>query len=90
MELCVAALELVAVKHQVQRFPAPFTRPCGRHGIDEKCVQNIVRETYLECIGVNGKVALKWKYKGRDRIHRAEDKDQWMGLLNTVINFRVS
>jgi hypothetical protein len=34
---------------------------CRAHGNDKKCIQNTVRKTYLEDLGVNGRITLKWK-----------------------------
>jgi hypothetical protein len=40
-------------------------------------------------LGVNGRRVLKQECGDVDRIHVAQDADQWRALLYMVVNFRV-
>jgi hypothetical protein len=64
------------------------------HGRDEKCIYYLVRKP--EWKRLLGRPRLRWEdnirmdrkeivWKGVDRMHPAEDRDKWQGLVNTPL-----
>jgi hypothetical protein len=46
----------------------------------------------LDDLGLDGRVLSKWILKkcvGEDWIHFAQDRDQWLDLVNTAVNLLV-
>jgi hypothetical protein len=71
---------------------------CCTHGREEKFTQNICRKILRE--RSLGKTRRRWVHniimdlreiwwKGVDRVHLSQDKDQWQALVETIMNFRV-
>jgi hypothetical protein len=70
---------------------------CSTHGRDEKCVQGFSRKLKLEdhfgYLNADGMIILYWilkiEFRGVDWIHLAQDKDQGLALMSTVVSLRV-
>ena len=49
--------------------------------------------SYLEDLGVDGRIILRWIFRnwdeGMDWIDMAQDRDRWQALVNTVMNLQV-
>jgi hypothetical protein len=57
-------------------------------------VQNPQGNNYLENLGVDGGIILKWIFKkriggGMDWINLAQNRDRWWALVNAVMNLCV-
>jgi hypothetical protein len=54
---------------------------------------NLGERDYLEELGVDGKILLKWvfgKWVGLDWTDVAQDRGKWRAVVNTVMNLQVS
>jgi hypothetical protein len=56
-------------------------------------LENLKKGDYLEDLGVDGRIILKdlneTESEGVDCMHLAQDSDQWLALVNTVMNLWV-
>jgi len=75
-----------------------WTGHVARMGRDEKCIKNLVGKpqgkNYLENLGVDGGIILKWIFEkriggGMDWINLAQNRDRWWALLSAVMNLCV-
>ena len=71
---------------------------CGTYGRRDGCVEvsgggDLKKRDYLENLGVDGRIILKWLFKkwngGMDRIYLVQDSDRWRALVNAVKNLRI-
>jgi hypothetical protein len=57
-------------------------------------MENLKGRYYAEYLGLDGRIILEWivgkQGGGVDWIHRAQDRDQWRPLVNTVMNLPVA
>jgi len=67
---------------------------CSAYGRNKKCMQILFGKVYLEELGVDKRIKLKWIlniyiyiwHEGFNYIHLVPDSDQWPDLLNTVMD----
>ena len=51
---------------------------------------NVRKRDYLQDLGVDGRIVLKYVFKGMRWIDLAQDRDMWLTFVNTVMKIRVS
>jgi hypothetical protein len=73
-------------------------RTCNTCGGEERCIQGfggeeLRKRDYLEDLGVEGRVILKWIFEkwdgGMDWIDLVQNMDGWRVVVNSAMNLRV-
>jgi len=56
--------------------------------------ENLNGRGHLQGLGIDGDIILEWifrelEWEAVERMHLAEDRDQWRALVNTIMNRRI-
>jgi len=50
---------------------------------------NLRERDHLKDPGLDGRIILRWMFRGMDWIDLAQDRDRWRALVHAVVNLRV-